>query len=165
LSDVQCHFPNAHLIKEGLSRFKGIQIKVSQYKTTCTVSQNGQIVLVGSESITDAREAAWFMFTVLDGQGDDEFTITNIASSVAWNHPLSLAKLYNNLRGSIHRPSDMVYEPELGTNCIDLRCEHGMAKIFSTGNMVITGCKREADIIGTLRLTLCLINENFNKNV
>lgn len=161
LDDVIISFPDAHIVKQGMSKFKGVHVKIPSYNATSTVSKSGQVVLVGSKSVEDARETAMFLFTVLGGKGDAEFLVTNIASSIKWKQPISLTKLYENLRTKT-KPSSMVFEPELGTHCIDLRCSRGMTKIFGTGNMVITGCRCEADILETLHTTLSLINDHYN---
>ena len=160
LADVQRLFPDAHIVKNGESKFKAVQIKVLQYSATAAVSRSGQVVLVGSKSVEDARETAMFIYTVLNGLGDDDFVVTNIASSFIWNYKIPLPILYYKLQSCVSKKSDVIYEPELGTNCIDLRCKSGMAKIFGTGNMVLTGCRREADIIDTLRNVFCLINKS-----
>ena len=163
LSDIVNFFPDACSVgqkKTGPIKFKSIQIKLSQFSGNAMVSLNGVIIIVGSDSIESAQEFALFLFTVLGGNRPAKFSVSNIASTVYTPFKIQLDKFFVYTRGEVDDKSNITYEPER-CNCVQVKSIYGLAKIYSTGNMVITGSRSEKDSLETMKLALIFIDDYY----
>ena len=118
-------------------RFRGLVVKIE--KGTCLVFHNGQVVIVGVKTGTEALECRDSLVDCLEGLGlsvhKKDLKLCNIVAYHNYNQRVFLPELYNKLRYT-HTVS---FEPELSPALMIKVPE--TIRIFYNGKVIFTGFK------------------------
>ena len=152
LSQVLVNFPDACYVGNNY-KFKSIKVILKNFNGTAMISSNGKIVLVGCDSVLGAEEYALFLFATLEGLSPSNFRISNIVCTAYTPYRIRLDLLHKYL---VSYGRKATYEPEIDAPCINIKYLLGTARMYRTGNMIITGAKSQQNV---MKIFTSLVND------
>src|SRR6266436_9451552 len=137
--------PNCVNVEFNRKKFNAAIIRFREPKATCLVFNSGAVTLIGANSLQNVDLTAKRLVDQLQKRcGYTEarvhkVEVRNIAASSSVGIRLDLPSLVKELEGS--------YEPELFSGLI-VYIPNSRARVivYSTGKIIATGCKNEADL-------------------
>ena len=126
-------------------QFPGLVYRLRKPKTTTLIFSSGKMVCTGAKSERQAREAVTKVVDELKRNGivilrKPEIQIQNIVASVGLGGHIDLEKSTYSLRRTMYEPEQF---PGLIYRMDDPKV---VILIFSTGKLVCTGAKKEAEV-------------------
>jgi transcription initiation factor TFIID TATA-box-binding protein len=126
-------------------QFPGLVYRLRKPKTTTLIFSSGKMVCTGAKSESQAREAVTKVVDELKRNGivilrKPEIQIQNIVASAALGGHIDLEKVTFSLRRTMYEPEQF---PGLIYRMDDPKT---VILIFSTGKLVCTGAKKEAEV-------------------
>ncbi len=142
LNSIVRVFPGAEYRPE---QFPGLVYRLKKPKTTTLIFSSGKMVCTGAKSERQARKAVMKVVDELNRNGivilgKPEIQVTNIVASVGLGGHIDLEKLTYSLKRTMYEPEQF---PGLIYRMDDPKV---VILIFSTGKLVCTGAKKEADV-------------------
>jgi transcription initiation factor TFIID TATA-box-binding protein len=142
LSSIVRIFPGVEYRPE---QFPGLVYRLRKPKTTTLIFSSGKMVCTGAKSESQAREAVTKVVDDLKRNGivilrKPEIQIQNIVASAALGGHIDLEKVTFSLRRTMYEPEQF---PGLIYRMDDPKT---VILIFSTGKLVCTGAKKEAEV-------------------
>ena len=134
------------------------RIATSRKQVTALIYRSGSVVLVGGNSRKSVREALHSFLNLYECELSKPLKFSNFAMSFRYNTSLNLVKLYDNILAfkvpELVTPS---YEVELFPSLIvRMRYHNTKASIFTSGKVIITGCKEVRNGKHMMQLLLSL---------
>ncbi|MEM2025494.1 MAG: TATA-box-binding protein [Desulfurococcaceae archaeon] len=126
-------------------QFPGVIFRLERPRATALIFRSGKMVVTGTKSITQLVEAVKRIIRTLDRygirvRGKPRVQVQNIVAGGDLNS-------YVNLEKAAYYLEDCMYEPEQFPGLIHrMRDPRVVLLIFSSGKMVITGAKEEAEV-------------------
>jgi len=125
--------------------FPGLVFRLKKPKTATLIFSSGKMVCTGAKSEKEIYKAISTIIDKLRGKGvilppDPEIRIQNVVASATLNAEVNLEKAAYLLENSMYEPEQF---PGLIYRMDNPRV---VLLIFSSGNMVCTGAKREEDV-------------------
>jgi transcription initiation factor TFIID TATA-box-binding protein len=140
-------------------QFPGLVYRLEQPKITALIFKSGKMVVTGAKSVNQLVFAVKKILKTLINkgipiQGKPQIQIQNIVASA------NLGAIIDLERAALALPGSM-YEPEQFPGLI-YRMEKPVVVllIFSSGKMVITGAKREEEVVKAVNSIYERLNEN-----
>lgn len=129
-------------------RFAALIMRIRKPKTTALIFTNGKVVVTGAKCKSDSRVACRKFARVVQKIGYVakfmDFKIRNVVASVDMRFPVNVAAM--SLDGEHGKHAS--YEPEIFPGLVYRMPTPSVAVlVFTTGKIVITGAKCEADVI------------------
>jgi len=126
-------------------QFPGLVYHLKKPKTTTLIFSSGKMVCTGGKSERQARKAVMKVVDELKGKGivirsEPEIQIQNMVASVGLGGQIDLEKVTYSLKRTMYEPEQF---PGLIYRMDDPKV---VILIFSTGKLVCTGAKKEAEI-------------------
>ena len=128
-------------------KFAALTMRLSSPSATCLIFSSGKIVCTGTGGEAQARCALLTVARLLRECGYEGLSmcgmrVENAVASVRWHHTLDLKAVYERHRNIC------AYEPALFPGLIvrPFRVGVGIFLLFSTGRVVITGCRAISEI-------------------
>jgi len=135
-----------------LNKFPGLCIRITKPKCTILLFKNGKMIITGLKNSKEApivvnrvSEKLTRIGIVLDSK--PEFKIVNLVVSLNFQHRINLDEASLFLSHSIYEPE--VFPGLIFRNLNPITC---VFLIFSSGKVVLTGLKSEADIIPAIKI-------------
>ena len=140
-------------------QFPGLVYRLDQPKVTALIFKSGKMVVTGAKSVNQLVFAVKKILKTLMNKGipiygKPQIQIQNIVASANLGMMVDLEKAALALPGSM-------YEPEQFPGLI-YRMEKPVVVllIFSSGKMVITGAKREEEVVKAVNIIYEILKEN-----
>ena len=130
-------------------RFPGLVFRLKKPKTSTLIFSSGKMICTGARSEKEAERALRKLVKVLKEGGilileKPEIKIVNVVATASLMGSVDLLELYESERGMRGR---IVYEPEQFPGLIyRMDSPKAVFLIFSSGKLVCTGAKSEADV-------------------
>jgi transcription initiation factor TFIID TATA-box-binding protein len=146
LNSVVKAFPDAEY-RPG--RFPGLVFRLKKPKTSTLIFSSGKMICTGARSEKEAERALRKLVKVLKEGGilvleKPEIKIVNVVATASLMGSVDLLELYESERGMRGR---IAYEPEQFPGLIyRMDSPKAVFLIFSSGKLVCTGAKSEADV-------------------
>jgi transcription initiation factor TFIID TATA-box-binding protein len=122
------------------SRFNGLTLRIRSPKATGLIFSSGSIVVLGTNSVLSASIAMRKMSKLIRKAGFPvaltKFKVGNQVCSVSLRSKLDLNRIAVS--------SNAVYEPEIFSG-LKLKTKSGTVIAFSSGKLIVTGCKTKAE--------------------
>jgi len=144
-------------------RFAAVILRIRDPKSTALVFKSGKLVVTGTKSQEEARNAARKFGRVITKVGYPEarfkgFKVENLVSTFTVPFPIHLEQLYKNLPANVHSQ----YEPEVFPELIFKVPTGGTVLVFVSGKCVMIGMKNQEDIDKAFLYVLPKLN-NYRK--
>lgn len=125
--------------------FPGLVYRLKKPRTATLIFRSGKMVCTGSKSERQARRAVLRVVDDLKGNGivisgKPDITVQNIVASVALGGSVDLEKTTYSLEKTMYEPEQF---PGLIYRMADPKV---VFLIFTSGNLVCTGAKKEKDV-------------------
>jgi len=126
-------------------QFPGLVFRLKRPKTATLIFSSGKMVCTGARSEKESRSAILKVFQELKKVGiiilsKPSFKVVNIVASASLGGNVDLEKTVVTLRKTM-------YEPEQFPGLIyRMDKPKGVILIFASGNLVVTGAKKEQDV-------------------
>jgi len=144
-------------------RFSAVIMRIRDPKSTALVFKSGKLVVTGTKSAADARQAARKFGKIIMKVGYPEarfkeFKVENLVSTFTVPFPIHLEQLYKDLPPN----QQSNYEPEVFPGLI-YKSPTGTLLIFVSGKCVMIGMRRQEDIDKAFLHILPLLNKHRKK--
>jgi transcription initiation factor TFIID TATA-box-binding protein len=139
-------------------RFPGLVFRLKSPKTATLIFSSGKMVCTGAKSVKQSREAVQEVVRRLKKGGipiknEAEITIQNMVASANLGGKVHLEEAARQLPKSMYEPEQF---PGLIHRMPDPKT---VILLFSTGKLVCTGAKREADVYRAVNILHVMLEE------